>query len=72
MFHGFMTDLFVKPLEPGSGAGCLLVDKVRVFARDRYLPSVDWLTQDSNYAGRHLYDTYQPKSELAFYTAPSG
>ncbi|MEO9873413.1 MAG: GNAT family N-acetyltransferase [Anderseniella sp.] len=64
----YMADLFVEPSERGSGAGRLLVDNVLAFARDRDLPSVDWLTQDSNYAGRHLYDSYSPKSEFVFYT----
>lgn len=68
----YMADLFVEPSERGSGAGRLLVDNVLAFARDRDLPSVDWLTQDSNYAGRHLYDTYRPKSEFVFYTVPTG
>ncbi|MEM7635997.1 MAG: GNAT family N-acetyltransferase [Pseudomonadota bacterium] len=67
----YMADLFVEPSERGSGAGRLLVDKVLAFARDRDLPSVDWLTQDSNYAGRRLYDTYEPKSDFVFYSVPT-
>ncbi len=68
----YMADLFVEPSERGSGAGRLLIDNVVGFARDRGLASVDWLTQDSNYAGRLLYDTYQPKSDFVFYTVPTG
>ena len=68
----YMADLFVEPAERGSGAGRLLVDNVLAFARDRGLASVDWLTQDSNYAGRQLYDTYQPKSDFVFYTVATG
>lgn len=66
----YMADLFVDPSERGTGAGRLLIDRVLSFARDRGLPSVDWLTQDFNYAGRRLYDTYQPKSEFIFYSVP--
>jgi GNAT superfamily N-acetyltransferase len=67
----YMADLFVDPAERGTGAGRLLIDNVLSFARKRGLPSVDWLTQEFNYAGRRLYDTYQPKSEFIFYSVPA-
>lgn len=68
----YMADLFVEPSERGSGAGRLLIDNVVAFARDRNLPSVDWLTQDNNYPGRLLYDTYEPRSDFVFYTVATG
>ena len=67
----YMADLFVEPSARGSGTGRLLIDGVLSFARDRGLPTVDWLTQDNNYAGRQLYDTYQPKTNFAFYSVPT-
>ena len=66
----YMADLFVDPDEHGAGAGRLLIDRVRSFAKDKGLASVDWLTQETNYAGRSLYDTYQPKTEFIFYSVP--
>ena len=67
----YMADLFVDPAERGTGAGRLLIDSVLSFARKRGLPSVDWLTQEFNYAGRRLYDSYQPRSEFIFYSVPT-
>lgn len=66
----YMADLFVDPSERGAGAGRMLIDHVLAFAKDRGLPSVDWLTQEFNYPGRRLYDTYQPKSEFVLYSVP--
>ena len=68
----YLADLFVEPPARGIGAGRLLIDSVMTFARDEGLSSVDWLTQDNNYAGRQLYDSYQPKSDFIFYTVPTG
>ena len=52
----------------GSGAGRLLIDNVLSFAKQRGLPSVDWLTQEFNYPARQLYDTYEPRSDFILYT----
>ena len=67
----YMADLFVDPSERGGGAGRLLIDRVKSFAQEKGLPSVDWLTADSNYPGRRLYDTYEPKTEFVFYSVPA-
>ncbi len=66
----YMSDLFVDPKVRGSGAGRALIDHVIEFTKSKGLPSVRWLTQDFNYAGRRLYDTYQPKSDFIFYNIP--
>ena len=67
----YMADLFVDPAERGSGTGRALIDHVRAFARERGISSVDWLTQDFNYPGRRLYDTYAKKTDFVFYSVPS-
>ncbi|MEM7026554.1 MAG: GNAT family N-acetyltransferase, partial [Pseudomonadota bacterium] len=67
----YMADLFVEPAERGRGAGRLLIDNVCAFAKSRGLPSVAWLTQETNYAARRLYDTYRPRSEFVFYAVPT-
>ncbi|MEM7428001.1 MAG: GNAT family N-acetyltransferase [Pseudomonadota bacterium] len=67
----YMADLFVHPDVRGGGAGRALIDHVLAFARGRGLPSVDWLTQDFNYPGRRLYDTYQKKTDFVFYSVPA-
>jgi len=63
----YMSDLYVDPKVRGTGAGRALIDHVIEFTKSKGLPSVRWLTQDFNYAGRRLYDTYQPKTDFIFY-----
>ena len=64
----YLSDLFVQPNVRGSGAGRALIDHVIGFAKGRGLGNVRWLTQDYNYAGRRLYDTYTPKSDFILYS----
>ena len=63
----YLSDLYVKPDVRGKGAGRALIDHVIAFAKARGIPSVRWLTQDFNYAGRRLYDTYGPKTDFILY-----
>lgn len=63
----YLSDLYVKPDVRGKGAGRALIDHVIAFAKARGIPSVRWLTQEFNYAGRRLYDTYGPKSDFILY-----
>jgi len=46
----------------------MLIDSVFSFARERNIGNVRWLTQDYNYTARHLYDTYQQKSDFILYS----
>lgn len=64
----YLSDLYVVPDNRGSGAGRALIDYVFEFARSNSIPNVRWLTQDFNYAGRRLYDTYSPKSDFILYS----
>ncbi len=64
----YLSDLFVTPDFRGQGAGRALIDHVFDFARSNNLSNVRWLTQDFNYAGRRLYDTYSPKSDFILYS----
>src|SRR5690606_40869461 len=66
----YLSDLYVKPDVRGKGAGRALIDHVFEFARQRGIPNVRWLTQEFNYAGRRLYDTYAPKSDFILYSVP--
>lgn len=52
----------------GKGAGRALIDHVIAFAKVNNIPTVRWLTQEFNYAGRRLYDTYGPKSDFILYS----
>lgn len=66
----YLSDLYVEPGVRGTGAGRAMIDHVIDFSRAKGLSSVRWLTQDSNYAGRRLYDTYAPKTDFILYNVP--
>ena len=66
----YLSDLFVRPEVRGGGHGRAMIDHVIGFARARGLSNVRWLTQEFNYAGRRLYDSYRPKSDFILYSVP--
>lgn len=66
----YLSDLYVEETERGTGAGRALIDHVIEFAKELGLPGVRWLTQEFNYPGRRLYDTYGPKTEFILYNVP--
>ena len=66
----YLSDLFVRPDLRGGGVGRALIDHVIGFASARGLANVRWLTQEFNYAGRRLYDSYRPKSDFILYSVP--
>ncbi|MEO8242714.1 MAG: GNAT family N-acetyltransferase [bacterium] len=66
----YMSDLYVRPEIRGGGTGRALIDHVIGFARARGISNVRWLTQEFNYAGRRLYDSYRPKSDFILYSVP--
>ncbi|MGI9507770.1 MAG: GNAT family N-acetyltransferase [Geminicoccaceae bacterium] len=66
----YLSDLYVDPELRGGGTGRALIDHVLVFAKDRGLPGVRWLTQEFNYPARRLYDSYGPKTDFILYNVP--
>ena len=66
----YLSDLYVRPEVRGGGVGRAMIDHVIDFARARGIGNVRWLTQEFNYAGRRLYDTYRPKSDFILYSVP--
>lgn len=66
----YLSDLYVDPAQRGGGVGRALIDHVIAFARARGIANVRWLTQECNYAGRRLYDSYRPKSDFILYSVP--
>ncbi len=66
----YLSDLYVRPEVRGGGVGRGLIDYVIGFARARGISNVRWLTQEFNYAGRRLYDSYRPKSDFILYSVP--
>lgn len=66
----YLSDLYVRPEVRGAGAGRALIDHVIGFAKAKGFSNVRWLTQEFNYAGRKLYDSYRPKSDFILYSVP--
>jgi GNAT superfamily N-acetyltransferase len=66
----YLSDLYVRPEARGKSAGRALIDHVIEFAKSRGIANVRWLTQEFNYTGRRLYDTYGPKSDFILYSVP--
>ncbi len=66
----YLSDLYVRPEQRGGGVGRAMIDHVIGFAKARRIGNVRWLTQEFNYAGRRLYDTYRPKSDFILYSIP--
>ena len=64
----YLSDLYVIPDVRGTGAGRAMIDHVIRTSKAKGITNVRWLTQDFNYAGRRLYDTYSPKSDFILYS----
>lgn len=52
----YLQDLYARPEVRGTGVGRALIEAVYAAADAHGAPSVYWLTQDFNTAGRQLYD----------------
>src|SRR3989338_2166783 len=50
--------------------GGVMINHVIGFAKARKISNVRWLTQEFNYAGRQLYDSFRPKSDFILYSVP--
>ena len=68
----YLSDLWVDPAMRGAGTGRALIDHVLDFARKRGLPGVRWLTQESNYPARMVYDAYARRTDFILYNVPVG
>ena len=66
----YLSDLYVDPQSRGHGAGRDMINHVLAFAKKRGIDNVRWLTQEFNYSGRRLYDTYTKKSDFVLYSVP--
>jgi GNAT superfamily N-acetyltransferase len=52
----YLQDLFTKPSARGQGVGRKLIEAVIEAAQQQKANRVYWLTHETNYAGRSLYD----------------
>jgi GNAT superfamily N-acetyltransferase len=63
----YLQDLFTAPAARGKGVARALIHAVYAAADATGAPSVYWLTQEFNYAGRMLYDRVGTKTPFIRY-----
>ena len=63
----YLQDLFVGADQRGSGIGRLLIEHVYSQAQAAGCSRVHWLTQETNYPGRQLYDRIAERSGFIQY-----
>ena len=57
----YLSDLYVREDLRGGGVGKKLISEVQAECNRRGWPLLYWLTQETNYRGRGLYDKFAPK-----------
>ncbi|MFL5447123.1 MAG: GNAT family N-acetyltransferase [Gemmatimonadales bacterium] len=65
----YLQDLFTDPARRGRGIGRALIQSVYEQARAAGIPRVYWQTQESNTAGRLLYDKVAKHEGFIVYSA---
>ncbi len=63
----YLEDLFVEPQLRAKGVGRALIEAVYAEADQRQCTRTYWMTQDSNYRARGLYDQLATKSVFVQY-----
>ena len=66
----YLEDLFVAEDARGKGAARALIDAVKQAAKAHGSDQVFWVTQESNYRARTLYDRVTKNAGLVHYTIP--
>ncbi len=67
----YMSDLYTREDLRGSGIGEMMISEVQSECDRNGWPLLFWLTQETNYRGRGLYDKFAPKSEFVAYMLES-
>lgn len=67
---GYLDDLFVAPEQRGTGAAQALVDTLTEEARRRGWTVIRWITRDTNYRARALYDRVATRCDWLTYDIP--
>ncbi|MBK4215205.1 GNAT family N-acetyltransferase [Paracoccus caeni] len=67
----YLQDLFTSDEARGRGVGRALIEAVYAAADAEGAPSVYWLTQEFNYAGRMLYDRVGTRTPFIRYNRPA-
>lgn len=67
----YLQDLYADPSVRGTGIGRKLIEAVYAAADQAGAPTVYWLTQDDNQAGRQLYDRVGQLTNFIKYQRPA-
>lgn len=67
----YLQDLYADPAVRGKGVGRALIEAVYAAADTAGAPSVYWMTQDDNHAGRQLYDRVGKLTNFIKYQRPA-
>lgn len=67
---GFLDDLFVEPAARGTGAVDALLARLRELAADRGWTTVRWITSETNYRARAVYDRHAVRTPYLSYEMP--
>lgn len=66
---GFLEDLFVAPAHRGSGAAEFVIRELVDLAQRRGWVGLSWLTADTNYRARSVYDRVARRASWITYEA---
>ena len=64
---GYLDDLFVDPAARGTGAVDALLDFLRSLAAERGWSTVRWITSETNYRARAVYDRQASRTPYLTY-----
>ena len=63
----YIDDMFVSPSSRGQGVVDRLITSVGEYAKDHGLDVVRWMTSETNYRARSVYDRHATKSNWVTY-----
>ncbi len=63
----FIDDMFVAPSARGQGVVEAMIEAVGVYASDHGWDVVRWMTSETNYRARSVYDRHATKSNWVTY-----
>lgn len=65
---GYLDDLFVDPSSRGSGAVDALLAELRAIGARRHWSDIRWITAETNYRARAVYDRQATKTPFLTYS----
>ncbi len=64
---GYIDDMFVAPVARGQGIVDLMIESVGAYAKEQGWDVLRWMTSDTNYRARAVYDRHATKSNWITY-----